>query len=78
LAKCPRQYFYEYYAHQVEEATPGRQALLFDSPQLEHKVISSVDVGRVEELKMLSSAFQVAGIILHQLIAALATSRLES
>lgn len=69
LEKCPRQYFYEYYAGQVEPAPAVSQGSLFAEMEADHRVIDQGNVERVRELKKLSSAYQVAGVVLHNLIA---------
>ncbi len=70
LDRCTLQYFYEYYAAGYEPPIPTLQQSLFsDAPPLEHQRIGPDDVVAAAACKLLASSYQVAGQILHSVIA---------
>jgi hypothetical protein len=70
LDRCSLQYFYEYYAPAYEPPTRPLQPSLFDElPTLEHRRLDPEDAEAARKCKSLSSCYQVAGQILHNVIA---------
>lgn len=70
LDRCALQYFYEYYAPRYERPVVELQQSLFEEPlSLEHQILDALDVAKARECKSLSSCFQIAGQILHTVIA---------
>ncbi len=70
LDRCSLQYFYEYYAAGYEPPASGLPRSLFDDPPvLEHQRLDPRDAAAAAECKSLSSCYQVAGQILHTVIA---------
>jgi hypothetical protein len=70
LDRCSLQYFYEYYAPGYEPPpTTAGLSLFDDSPALEHRRLDPGDAAAAGECKSLSSCYQVAGQILHNVIA---------
>lgn len=70
LNRCTLQYFYEYYAPGYEPPVEQSQRSLFDDPlTLERRRLDPKDAAAASECKSLSSCYQVAGQILHNVIA---------
>jgi hypothetical protein len=70
LDRCSLQYFYEYYAAGYEPPAANVGLTLFDDPPtLEHRRLDPSDAAAANECKSLSSCYQVAGQILHNVIA---------
>jgi hypothetical protein len=70
LDRCTLQYFYEYYAARYEPpAAQVGQSLFDEPPALEHRRLDPRDAAAASECKSLSSCYQVAGQILHNVIA---------
>jgi hypothetical protein len=70
LDRCALQYFYEYYAPGYEPPATQREQSLFDEPPtLEHRRLDPKDSVAASECKSLSSCYQIAGQILHNVIA---------
>jgi PD-(D/E)XK nuclease superfamily len=70
LDRCSLQYFYEYYTAGYEPPAAKVGLTLFDDlPTLEHRRLDPGDAAAAGECKSLSSCYQVAGQILHNVIA---------
>jgi hypothetical protein len=69
LDRCSLQYFYEYYAPAYEPPKTDSASLFDDAPALEHQRLDPADAASAAECKLLSSSYQIAGQILHNLIA---------
>jgi hypothetical protein len=70
LDRCVRQYFYEYYAASYDPPPPTPQRSLFEElPGLVHGRLEAGDSSAAAACKALSSAFQSAGQVLHDIIA---------
>ena len=70
LDRCVRQYFYEYYAGSYEPPRTEPQRSLFDDPSgPTHSCIAVLESATAKACKSLSSAFQCAGQVLHNIIA---------
>jgi hypothetical protein len=68
LAKCPRIYFYEYYATNFKPPVREPQMSLFEDVEPKHAVLPTSDSARASELSGLTSGPQQGGLILHDLI----------
>ncbi len=69
LAKCPLQYFFEYYAPHVVPSRPESQRGLFAKENPEREVVDGATIAAAGRLKALSNAHLWAGNVLHGLIA---------
>ncbi|MCC7291840.1 MAG: PD-(D/E)XK nuclease family protein [Phycisphaerales bacterium] len=70
LDRCSLQYFYQYYAPGYAPPEAPREPLLFQEPvALVHRTLEVCDSKSAASCKTLSSSSQVAGQILHNLIA---------
>jgi hypothetical protein len=69
LEKCPRAYFYQYYAARFSPPKREQQAQLFFDGAPRHAFIAADDVALAAKLMPLVSAPQHAGTVLHSLIA---------
>lgn len=68
LDKCPRMYFFQYYAARCKPTAPDPQALLFGDDRPDHPILVAADSEAAGRLAKLNSAPQHAGRILHDLI----------
>lgn len=69
LEKCPRMYFYQYYAASFKPPVQDPQLLLFGDDRPDHLSIVASEIETARRLAKLSSAPQHAGQILHDLVA---------
>ncbi len=69
LEKCPRMYFFQYYAATCKPHIRGPQGLLFGDDRPNHPAFVASESETASKLAKLNSAPQFAGKILHDLIA---------
>jgi hypothetical protein len=67
LEKCPRLYFYMYYAPRCKPALPKQRLLFGNDPS--HATLVADDIALASELRSLTAVPLHAGQILHDLIA---------
>ncbi len=70
IDRCVLQYFYEYYAAGFDSPVATKQQSLFeDAPSVEHRRLQPHDSTAAAGCKTLSSAYQTAGQVLHNVLA---------